>query len=351
MMKLLKKMTISIVVVIMASVTLVEAVPSNRASNSTGLINVGVVFYRFDDPYVAQLKERLENLENKNKGKIKFSFYDSKNNKDIQNQNLNSLLESENIDVLILSLVDLVNDPKEVIDRIKNKNIPVIFASKRILKVDENIVKSYDKAYYVLPDSEQAGRLQGEMLANIWNKNKNAIDINKDKVIQYVMLQGGINNTGTNDRTKFSIMTIKDEGIKVEQLASVFCNWEEELARGAMEGLLVQYGNKIEVVIANNDTMAVGSVKALQKFGYNKDDNTRTIPVVGIDAIPESLDFIKKGYMSGTVLQDPDVMAEAFYKVIMQLVSGIRFDCAQEYKCDESGRIIRLPFKEYMNQD
>jgi methyl-galactoside transport system substrate-binding protein len=349
MMKLLKKMTISIVVAIIASVTLIEAVPNNRASKSKGLINVGIVFYRFDDPYVIQLKERLENLENKNKGKIKFNFYDSKNNKEIQNQNINSLLESENMDVLILSLVDLVNDPKEIINRIKNKNIPVIFASKRILKVDENIVKSYDKAYYVLPDSEQAGKLQGQMLANIWDKNKNAIDINKDEVIQYVILQGEINNAGTNDRTKYSIMTIKDKGIKVEQLASVFCNWEEELAREAMEGLLVQYGNKIEVVIANNDTMAVGSVKALQKFGYNKDDNTRTIPVVGIDAIPESLDFIKKGYMSGTVLQDPDVMAEAFYKVVMQLVGGIRFDCAQEYKCDESGRIIRLPFKEYMN--
>ncbi|OOM76951.1 galactose ABC transporter substrate-binding protein [Clostridium sp. BL-8] len=347
-MKLLKKVTISIVVIIMVSITLLEAVTSNRAApNLAGLINVGVVFYRFDDPYVVQLKERLENLENKNKGKIKFNFYDSKNNEDIQNQNLDSLLESEEIDVLILSLVDLVNDPKEVIDRIKNKNIPVIFASKRILKVDENVVKSYDKAYYVLPDSEQAGRLQGQMLANIWNKNKNAIDINKDEIMQYVILQGGMNNTGTNDRTKYSIMTIKDEGTKVEQLASVFCNWEESLAREAMEGLLVQYGNKIEVVIANNDTMAVGSVKALQKFGYNKDDNTRTIPVVGIDAIPESLNLIKNGYMTGTVLQDPDVMAEAFFKVIMHLVGGTRFDCSQEYKCDESGRIIRLPFKEY----
>lgn len=242
----------------------------------------------------------------------------------------------------------MINDPKEIIDKIKDKNIPVIFASKRILKVDENIIKSYDKAYYVLPDSEQAGRLQGKMLANIWNKNKNAIDTNKDDVMQYVVLQGGVSSMEINDRTKYSTMTIKDAGIKVEQLASEFCNWDENLAREKTEGLLVQYGNRIEVVIANNDVMAIGAVKALQKYGYNKGGNTKTIPVVGIDAIPESLDFIKKGYMSGTVLQDSDVMAEEFYEVVIHLVGNTHFDCTKKYNCDETGRIIELPFKEYI---
>lgn len=348
-MKLLKKMIVIIIVVVAVSEILIEAVPNDVPYSSMNPINVGVVFYRFDDPYVVVLKQSLENIEKENEGKVKFSFHDSKNDKAIQNQNINTLLESGNVDVLLLSLVDLVNDPKEIINQIKDKNIPVIFASKRILKVDENIVKSYDKAYYVLPDSEQGGRLQGKMLANIWNKNKNAIDTNKDDVMQYVVLQGGVSSMGTTDRTKYSIMTIKDEGIKVEQLASEFCDWDEDLAREKTEGLFVQYDGRIEVIIANNDVMAIGAVKALQKFGYNKGKNTKTKPVVGMDAIPESLDFIKKGYMLGTVLQDPDVMAETFYKIVMHLVSKTRLDCTQEYKCDESGRIIQLPFKEYVS--
>lgn len=347
-MKLIKKMIIIIIVVVAVIEILIEAVPNDISHNSTNPINVGIVFYRFDDPYVVVLKQSLENIEKENEGKVKFSFYDSKNDKAIQNQNINTLLESGNVDVLVLSLVDLVNDPKDIIDRIKEKNIPVIFASKRILKVDENIIKSYDKAYYVLQDSDQGGGLQGKMLANIWNKNKNSIDTNKDDVMQYVVLQGGVSSMGTNDRTKYSIMTIKDAGIKVEQFASEFCNWDEDLAREKTEGLFIHYGNRIEVVIANNDVMAIGAVKALQKYGYNKGDNTKTIPVVGMDAIPESLDFIKKGYMLGTVLQDPDVMTETFYKIVMHLISKTHLDCTQEYKCDESGRIIKLPFKEYI---
>lgn len=347
-MKFIKKIVIIVTVVVIVFETLIEAVPNYASQGLMDPINIGVVFYRFDDPYVALLKQSLENIERKNEGKVKFSFYDSKNDKAIQNQNINTLLESGKVNALILSLVDLINDPKEIIDEIKDKNIPVIFASKRIEKVDENIIKSYDKAYYVLPDSEQAGILQGKMLANMWNKDKRDIDTNKDNVMQYVVLQGGISSMGTNDRTKYSIMTIKNSGIKEEELASEFCDWDENLTMDKMENLLVNYINRIEVIIANNDVMAIGAVKSLQKYGYNRGDNTRNVPVVGIDAIPESLDFIKKGCMSGTVLQDPDVMAETFYEIAIHLACKTHFDCEKKYNCDETGKIIKLPFKEYI---
>ncbi len=41
--------------------------------------------------------------------------------------------------------------------------------------------------------------------------------------------------------------------------------------------------NKIEVVIANNDAMAMGAVEAL------KAHNKSSIPVFGVDALPEAL--------------------------------------------------------------
>lgn len=75
--------------------------------------------------------------------------------------------------------------------------------------------------------------------------------------MQYVVLQGGVRSTETNDRNKYSIMTIEDAGIKVEQLASEFCNWDEDLARTKMEGLFVKYGNGIEAAITVNDAMAI----------------------------------------------------------------------------------------------
>ena len=126
-----------------------------------------------------------------------------------------------------------------------------------------------------------------------------------------------------------------------------FANWDKELAKNAIESLFLKYGGKIEAIIANNDAMAIGAIEALQKYGYNKGDKTKTIPVVGIDAIPEAKDLIKKGFMTGTVIQDPPAMAEALYTVGMNLVDNKNPLEGTDYKFDETGVAIRIPYKEY----
>ena len=352
-MKLSRKIIIVIMTIIIITIILIGSVPNNISSSSRlntnkngNPLKVGVVFYTFDDPFVTKLTRSLKNIEEKNQGKVRFNFYDSKNNQDIQNKTINTLLESGNSDLLILSLVDLKNDPKEVINKVKEKNIPVIFASKRQIKIDTNTIKSYDKAYYIVPDSEQAGILQGKILVDLWNKNKNTIDTNKDNIMQYFMLQGNLSDIETIDRTKYSIMAIEEAGIKVDKLASKVCNWNEDMARDATDAVLTQYGDKIEAIIANNDAMAIGAIKALQKYGYNRGSRIKTIPVVGVDAIPEAQDFIKKGFMAETIVQDPDVMAEALYEVGMHLVNNTPFNISK-YKMDEAKRIVELPFCEY----
>ena len=67
--------------------------------------------------------------------------------------------------------------------------------------------------------------------------------------------------------------------------------------------------NKIEVVIANNDAMAMGAVEAL------KAHNKASIPVFGVDALPEALALVKSGAMAGTVLNDADNRAKATFEL------------------------------------
>ena len=67
--------------------------------------------------------------------------------------------------------------------------------------------------------------------------------------------------------------------------------------------------NKIEVVIANNDAMAMGAVEAL------KAHNKTSIPVFGVDALPEALALVKSGAMAGTVLNDADNQAKATFEL------------------------------------
>ena len=230
------------------------------------------------------------------------------------------------------------------IDKIKQKNIPtVLFNAEPPVITDK--MKAYKKFIIVTTDPKEAGTLQGKLIVDEWNKNKSTIDKNKDNIIQYVMLQGGLNNVGALERTKSSISTIEDSGIKTQELSKIAASWNQQLANDAISSLFLKYGNKIEMIIANNDAMAIGAIEALQKYGYNKGDPTKNIPVFGIDGIPAAQDLIKKGFMTGTVFEDPNDTAEALYNVGMNLVNNKPPLEDTPYKFAKAETVIIIPYR------
>ena len=87
------------------------------------------------------------------------------------------------------------------------------------------------KLIYVGTDAKEAGMLQGKILVNAWNTNKESIDKNRDNIMQYVMLEGERNNIEAIERTKYSVSTIQQAGIKTEELALKFADWNTELLK------------------------------------------------------------------------------------------------------------------------
>ena len=118
-----------------------------------------------------------------------------------------------------------------------------------------------------------------------------------------------------------------------------------------MEALFLRYSGKFEAIISNNDAMAIGAIKALQKYGYNKGDKSKYIPVFGIDGIPESIDFINKGFMTGTVSQDPNETAEALYTIGLNLAHNRNPLENTNYKFNETGVTIEMPYHEYKKSE
>jgi methyl-galactoside transport system substrate-binding protein len=234
------------------------------------------------------------------------------------------------------------------IDRANKKNIPVILFP--IAPFVTDFIKNYANALVIATDVKQSGILQGKILVDAWNTNKEAIDKNRDNILQYVMLKGPRDDTAAIARTKYSVLTLNNAGIKTEELASQVSNWDRQLAKGAMESLFLRYDGKIEAIIANSDPMAIGAIEALQKYGYNNGDKAKTIPVVGIDGIPEARDLIKKGFMTGTVIQEPSAMAQALYTIGINLINNVDPLENTNYKFDETGVTIRIPFHEYIQQ-
>ncbi|AOR24037.1 galactose ABC transporter substrate-binding protein [Clostridium taeniosporum] len=305
---------------------------------------IGVLLYKLSDEYISLVKKDLDEIQKENKGTVEFVFLDANGDQKKQNEQIDKLLQ-ENIDLLLVNLVDTSEESTQiVINKIKEKNIPVImFNREPISKIP---IKSYENAI-VLAREPEAGILQGEIVSNLWKNERFKIDKNRDNIMQYVILVGEPTSIDAISRTKYSIETIKNNGIKIEELARRPANWDRNLAKQAMTSLLYQYGNKIEVVIANNDEMAIGAIEALQEQNYNKYDKNKTITVVGVDAIPEAQELIKKGFMAGTVFQDAKEEAVVLYNLGMNLISGKNAIENTEYKFDDSGVTIRLPYQPY----
>jgi methyl-galactoside transport system substrate-binding protein len=176
------------------------------------------------------------------------------------------------------------------------------------------------------------------------------MDKNGDNKIQYVLLQGDKNNLETRYRSACVIRTINQKGLQSSEIASEFCNWDKDCARVRLESLFLRYGDTIEVIISNNDEMALGAIMALQGRGYNMGDHNKYIPVVGIDGIDEVKKLIKSGAMTGTVIQDDEGMGRALYIIGMNLVEGKEPLTGTKYKFDSTGVSIRIPYKGYITK-
>lgn len=316
----------------------------NSTSTKTH-IKIDVFLYDFNDRYISLVRQNFEDIQKNNQGKVEFIFYDGMNDQSIQDSEINSVLEKTDISLILLNIVDVRNS-KAIIDRIKEKGIPVILFNREPLNMED--VKSYNKAFYVGTDASQAGILQGQILINAWNSNKN-MDTNKDNIMQYVMLMGERDNIEAIERTKYSVLTINNSGIKTQELALLVADWNRNTARSMIETIYLQYGKNIEAIISNNDEMAIGAIEALQKFGYNKGDDTKTIAVVGVDGIPQAQELIKQGIMTGSVLQDAQAMAEVTYKMGMNLVEGRKPLDRIPYEFDSTGVAVRIPYKEIIS--
>lgn len=345
-MKILKRILSSITIIFLMNFML--SYYSKKAvsivSPETSPIKVSVFLFDSADDFISAIRQNLDDIQKENLGKVEYTFYDGKSDQSVQDKDINKVL-NEGTDLILLNIVDRAYAPK-VINRIKERNIPVILFNREPLTPVP--IQSYNRALFIGADGKLAGNLQGKMLVNTWNESKRYIDKNKDGIMQYVMLQGQGDNTEAIERTKYSVLTIEEAGIKTQQVALEICNWREDLAYNVTKSLFSKYKDLIEVIIANDDTMAIGAVKALQEYEYNLGDKSNTIPIVGIDVKPQAKEFIEKGAMLGSVYQEPKAYAEALYACGMNLINFKSPIEGTKYTLDDTLVSIRIPHTDYL---
>lgn len=164
--------------------------------------------------------------------------------------------------------------------------------------------------------------MQGEIAADLILKDK-SIDKNHDGKIQYVVLEGEMGHQDAIVRTDSSVETILAKGIKMEKLSYEIANWKRAQAQNRMEQLIRQYGNTIELVLSNNDDMALGALDSYRLMGYTKNNMPM---MLGVDGMQEALEAVKDGCLTGTVYNDKEGQAKMMAAIVFASVSGKGLD-------------------------
>jgi methyl-galactoside transport system substrate-binding protein len=268
---------------------------------------IGVVVAKFDDTWITSIRNQLYSMA---QGKVNVEIWNGDNSQKTENEKVDSLI-SQKVNVLVINLVD-ANGATVIIEKAKKANIPLVFFNTE--PSDEDL-KKWDKVYYVGAQSEQAGIMQGQILANYFKNNPN-----NDGLIRYVMLEGKLDHPDAISRTKYSIKTLEDSGFKVQKVAEDTAMWQREEAQEKMGTFLNSENDNIDCVIANNDDMALGAIDALKNKGYF--NSGKYIPVVGVDANYSALSAVQNDILLGTVLNDAVNQGKAIFNLAGVLARG-----------------------------
>ncbi|WP_060583508.1 galactose/glucose ABC transporter substrate-binding protein MglB [Aeromonas schubertii] len=310
------------------------------ASAALAETTLGFTVYKYDDNFMSVVRKAIEK-EAAAYPDIKLLMNDSQNDQSKQNDQIDVLI-AKGVKALAINLVDPAA-ASVVIEKARIDEIPVVFYNKEPSAAD---LASYDKAYYVGTDSKESGIIQGQLIAKHWKAHPEW-DLNKDGQIQFVLLKGEPGHPDAEARTTYVIKTLNDGGIKTEQLHLDTGMWDTAMAKDKMDAWVSgPNANKIEVVIANNDAMAMGAIESLKAAGKS------SIPVFGADALPEALALVDSGAMAGTVLNDAGNQARATFDLTRNLAEGKAAGEGTQWQIVD--KVVRVPYvgvdKEHLAQ-
>lgn len=302
--------------------------------DTSNQIYVGVTYYNQSDTFLNELldcfREEIKKYEDEDI-KTAVTVRDAAGLQRTQNDQVKELIDA-GCNVLCVNLVDRT-DPSDIIDLARENDVPIIFFNREPVAED---LKQWDRLYYVGADARQSGVMQGELAAElIWEDPQ--IDRNKDGKIQYVVLEGEQGHQDAIIRTENAVDTLRNKGIELEKLSSGSANWNRAQAQNRMMQMISQHQTKIELVLANNDDMALGAIDAYKKLNYTES----ALPVfLGIDGTHVGLEAVKAGEMSGTVYNDKEGQAAAMARLSVAAITG---EGMEEIKF-VNGNYIYLPY-------
>ena len=227
-----------------------------------------------------------------------------------------------------------------------NKDKPLVFYNRQPSdpvtgEIEMDTMNWNDKTFYVGFDAAGGGAVQGQLIADyLASADPATLDRNGDGVIGYLLCIGDVGHNDSKARTEGSRKALgtwdgsPDPGKAKEGEANVGgtmmkvvelegkamtgtdgSTWNANAATEAMGGWATKFADQIDMVVSNNDAMAMG---CLQASNY-----PAGVPIFGYDANLDAIEAIGAGKLTGTVSQNVDAQATATLQVLRNLMDGL----------------------------
>ena len=335
-----------------------ETTPAESGAPAASDLNVAVFYYNYSDAFISNVRNEMD-AQWEAMG-VTYNNYDGNTNQGNQMDQINTAI-ANGANVLVVNAVEASADEttQSIVDAAKTAGIPVIFFNR---EVSDDVVNSYEQAAFVGTDPAEAGHMQGELIGNYLLENYDAVDLNGDGVISYVMFKGQENNPEAEYRTQYSVedanaileengkpaLAYYDTAATTQYLVDPNGSWSAAAAQDYMTTILSAYseanGNMVELVIANNDDMGLGAITALETAGYNNGTGT-TIPVFTVDGLQGIVDAISAGKATGAVGQSASGLAESVATLVKNYqADGDLMSNTGDMIVDETVAKIRVPY-------
>jgi methyl-galactoside transport system substrate-binding protein len=243
------------------------------------------------------------------------------------------------------SVCTFIGCGKDTSGVVLNKDKPLVFFNRQPSDpttgvIDMASMNWNDKTYYVGFDAAGGGAVQGTLITDYLGSQTAAIDRNGDGIIGYVLCIGDVGHNDSKARTEGirralrtwdgstdpgkaieGSITIGGASYKVVELEGKAMTgtdgstWNANAATEAMGGWATKFGAQIDMVVSNNDGMAMG---CLQASNY-----PAGVPIFGYDANADAIEAIGAGKLTGTVSQNVDAQATATLQVLRNLLDGL----------------------------
>lgn len=303
----MKKISVLLLIFLVLTVSSVSA---NGGNEKKRIYNIGVVLsdgrVSFQKNFVKHAEDYLDTKSN-DAVRYNLSVVDTENNVSVQNSQIEKLITEA--DAVICFPVNR-EETGNLIKKIGKSGSPCVLIGN---SPDTEDVGDYANVCFIESDFEKCGELMAEVIDRV----PGDCDANGDGVISCLLIRG--EGTESDFRGKAAIAFLEENGKHTECVLEKSANWQRDNAREICQGALQKFGKGIDVVICDNDDMALGVLESIESAGRKVG---RDIFLIGCDADDDALSVIKSGRMTGTVLNDVTGQSETACDTIISMLKG-----------------------------